>query len=272
MKTIWICSIYFIIAVHSISPDWEHSGDQAYVTDDEEFVTSGDYLDARELDLLEDAATTASTTVTTYGTELDDLYEDDMIYDEIDNIEEDGKNRELNSDDEDFDEERLPAIETEIIRDEDQILKELDSNNKNLDRDEEKITELERKVEDLKNQRSEIVNTPKYVETFKEEIIVTPDEIIVEEEYIDQDNSQIDETILVTETIKDDITVTEAEEDQSTINTIILACVLLGAILFIAVFGLLIHRIKKKDEGSYRIAGSPSSTQALLTKNEEAYA
>ena len=42
-----------------------------------------------------------------------------MIYDEIDNIEED-KNIELNSDDEDFDEERLPAIETEIIREEDQ--------------------------------------------------------------------------------------------------------------------------------------------------------
>jgi len=271
MKTFWIYSICLIIAVHSISPDWEYSGDQAYVTDDEEFVTSGDYLDARDLDLLEDAATTVYPKVTTYETELDDTYEDDMIYDEIDNIEED-KNIELNSDDEDFDEERLPAIETEIIREEDQILQELDSNSKNLDRDEKKITELERKVEDLKNQRSEIVNTPKYVETFKEEIIVTPDEIIVEEEYIDQDNSQIDDTILVTETIKDDINVTEADEDQSTINTIILACVLLGTILFIAVFGLMIHRIKKKDEGSYRIAGSPSSTQALLTKNEEAYA
>ena len=58
--------------------------------------------------------------VTTDETELDLLYEDDMIYDEIDNIEENDKNRELNSDDEDFDEERLPAIETEIIRDEDQ--------------------------------------------------------------------------------------------------------------------------------------------------------
>ena len=43
-----------------------------------------------------------------------------MIYDEIDTIEEDDRNRELNTDDEDFDEERLPAIETEIIRDEDQ--------------------------------------------------------------------------------------------------------------------------------------------------------
>jgi hypothetical protein len=55
------------------------------------------------------------------------------------------------------------------------------------------------------------------------------------------------------------------------VQSAVVGCISVGILLSILGLGLIIHRLKKKDEGSYRIVASPSSKQALLS-NEEAYA
>jgi len=274
MKIVW--TLIGIIITESTLPDLDYaSGDSFYpITDDEEFAeSSGDYYDNRERELLADAVTpaTAMEHYTTYETELD--YPDEStFYDLIDNIDE----GEMDLTDDEDEMELLPDIEQKIVEGELEIMTK-------LDKDEEAVAKIEQEIEDLKNQRADIVRTStKFEETFtvdvkEEDVVVTPDEV-----NDDDDETNNDEDIYETnyeqfdkeieEVVEDAIVEYEMEEEDDPLNTIILATVLLGAIVCIAALGLCIHRLKKKNEGSYRIASSPSSTQALLSKNEEAYA
>jgi len=62
----------------------------------------------------------------------------------------------------------------------------------------------------------------------------------------------------------------DIEQGSATIQNAVIAGVI--AAMLICIIGILfvVHRIKKKDEGSYKISASPSQKQSLL--NEEAYA
>lgn len=291
MKLVW--TLIGIIITESTVPDLDYaSGDDYYpITDDEEFAeSSGDYYDTRDRELLADAVTSATAMphYTTYETEL--AYSDeDEFYESIENIMSEAEHKRQSNQDEtsleltdDEDElELLPDIEQKIVEGELEIMTKLNE-------DEEAVAKIEQEIEDLKNQRADIVRTSTFEETFtvddKEEEVVTPDEVIDplydddDDEATNGDNEDIYETVYeqldneMEEIVEDAIVESELEEENDSLNTIILATVMLGAIVCIAALGLVIHRLKKKNEGSYRIANSPSSTQALLSKNEEAYA
>jgi hypothetical protein len=62
----------------------------------------------------------------------------------------------------------------------------------------------------------------------------------------------------------------ETEQGSATIQNAVIAGVIAAMLICIVGILFVVHRIKKKDEGSYKISASPSQKQSLL--NEEAYA
>merc|ERR1712227_896275 len=62
----------------------------------------------------------------------------------------------------------------------------------------------------------------------------------------------------------------DTDQGSATIQNAVIAGVIAAMLICIVGILFVVHRIKKKDEGSYKISASPSQKQSLL--NEEAYA